>query len=59
MDSDSRRRLIEAVERARARAAEAASDIEGDADAPRGVESAVRDAEEALARVVEKLKTDG
>ncbi|MBA3305149.1 MAG: hypothetical protein H0U25_04400, partial [Thermoleophilaceae bacterium] len=50
MDSDARRRLIEAVEQARARAAEAVSEIEGDSDAPRSVESAVREAEAALTR---------
>jgi len=53
MDSDGRRRLIEAVERARLRAVEAAAEIEGDPDAPRAVERAVREAEEALARVAE------
>jgi hypothetical protein len=59
MDSDARRRLLEAVERARARAQEAASEIESEPDAPRAVESAVREAEEALARVVEDLDVDG
>ncbi len=59
MDSDARRRLVEAVEQARARAAEAVSEIEGQPDAPRAVESAVREAEEALTRVVEKLEADG
>lgn len=59
MDNDGRRRLIEAVEKARARAAEAVSEIESEPDAPRAVESALRDAEEALTRVVESLKADG
>ncbi len=59
MDSDARRRLVEAVEQARARAAEAVSEIESQPDAPRAVESAVREAEEALTRVVEKLEADG
>jgi hypothetical protein len=59
MDSDARRRLLEAVERARARAAEAVSEIQSEPEAPRAVESAVREAEEALARVVEELDADG
>ncbi len=59
MDSEARRRLIEAVEQARARAAEAVSEIEGQPDAPRAIESAVREAEEALTRMVEKLRTNG
>jgi hypothetical protein len=59
MDSDARRRLVEAVERARARAEEAVSEIESEPDAPRAVESAVREAEVALARVVEELNADG
>jgi len=59
MDSDARRRLLEAVERARARAEEAVSEIESEPDAPRAVESAVREAEVALARVVEELNADG
>jgi len=59
MDSDSRRLGLEAVERARARAAEAVSEIENAPDAPRAVESAVREAEEALGRVVEELNADG
>ncbi len=59
MDSDARRRLTEAVEQARTRAAEAVSEIESEPDAPRSVESAVREAEEALALLAEKLKTDG
>lgn len=59
MDSDARRRLVEAVEQARARAAEAMSEIGAEPDAPRAVESAVREAEEALARVAEKLESDG
>ena len=59
MDSDARRRLLEAVERARRRAQEAVSEIESEPDAPRAVESAVREAEESLSRVVEELKTDG
>jgi len=59
MDSDSRRLVLEAVERARARAAEAVSEIENAPDAPRAVESAVLEAELALARVVEELDVDG
>jgi hypothetical protein len=59
MDSDARRRLLEAVERARTRAAEAVSEIQSEPEAPRAVESAVREAEEALARVVEELDADG
>lgn len=59
MDEDARRRLLEAVEQARLRASEAATEIERDPDAPRAVESAVRDAEEALARLAESLETDG
>ena len=59
MDSDSRRLVLEAVERARARAAEAVSEIESEPDAPRAVESALREAEVALARVVEELSADG
>ena len=59
MDSDARHRLIEAVEQARARAAEAVSEIESEPDAPRAIESAVREAEEALTRVAAKLRTDG
>jgi hypothetical protein len=59
VDSDARRRLIEAVEQARARAAEAVSEIESEPDAPRAIESAVREAEEALTRVAAKLRTDG
>ncbi len=59
MEGDARRRLIEAVEQARARAAEAVSEIGSEPDAPRAVESAVREAEEALTRLVEKLKADG
>ncbi len=59
MDSDARRRLVEAVEQARAQAAEAACEIAGEPDAPRAVESAVREAEEALARVAERLEADG
>jgi len=59
MDSDSRRLVLEAVERARARAAEAVSEIESEPDAPRAVESALREAEVALARVVEQLDSDG
>lgn len=59
MDRDGRRRLTEAVEQARALAAEAVSKIEREADAPRAVESAVRDAEEALTRVVRELENDG
>lgn len=58
MEPDARRRLIEAVEQARRRAAEAVGEIERDEDAPRAVESAVRDAEAALARLAEDLKTD-
>lgn len=59
MDSDARRRLLEAVERARARAQEAVFEIEREPDAPRAVEGAVREAEAALARVVEELNADG
>ena len=59
MDSDARRCLTEAVEQARARAAAAVSEIESEPDAPRAIESALREAEEALTRVVETLKTDG
>lgn len=59
MEGDARRRLIEAVEQARARAAEVVSEIGSEQDAPRAVESAVREAEEALTRLVEKLKADG
>jgi len=40
------------------RASEAVSEIESQPDAPRAVESAVREAEEALSRVVDSLKTD-
>ncbi len=58
MDTDARRRLVEAVEQARMRASEAVSVIEGQPDAPRAVQSAVREAEEALTRVVDSLKTD-
>jgi len=50
---------MEAVEQARARAAEAVSEIESEPDAPRAIESAVREAEEALTRVAAKLRTDG
>lgn len=59
MDGEARRRLVEAVEQARARAAEAAAKIEREPDAPRAVQSAVREAEEALRRVGEDLKSDG
>ena len=59
MDGDARRRLLEAVERARTRAQEAVSEIESEPDAPRAIESAVREAEEALGRVVEELNADG
>ena len=59
MDSEARRRLAEAVEQARAGAAEAASKLEREPDAPRAVQSAVREAEEALRRVGEDLKSDG
>jgi hypothetical protein len=59
MDSDARRRLTEAVEQARARASEAAAEIEHDVDAPRAVATAVREAEEALDRLAERLKADG
>ena len=58
MDADARRRLAEAVEQARMRASEAISEIESQRDAPRAVESAVREAEEALTHVVESLKSD-
>ena len=58
MDTDARRRLAEAVEQARMRASEAISEIESQPDAPRAVESAVREAEEALTHLVESLKTD-
>ena len=58
MDTEARRRLAEAVEQARMRASEAVSEIESQPDAPRAVESAVREAEEALSRVVDSLKTD-
>ncbi len=40
------------------RASEAISEIESQPDAPRAVESAVREAEEALTHVVESLKSD-
>jgi len=58
MDSDARRRLTEAVEQARDRAAEAVAELEGEPDASRAVESAVREAEEALARLAERLRVD-
>jgi len=58
MDSDGRRRLSEAVEQARDRAGEAAAELEAQADSPRAVESAVREAEEALARLAQQLRVD-
>jgi len=58
MDSDGRRRLSEAVEQARDRAGEAAAELEAQADSPRAVESAVREAEEALARLAQQLRAD-
>ena len=58
MDADSRRRLAEAVEQARARAAEAVRELERDDEAPRSVQSAIREAEEALGRLAEELKAD-
>ncbi len=58
METDARRRLVEAVEQARIRASEALSEIEHQPDAPRAVESAVREAEKALTHLVESLKSD-
>lgn len=59
METDARRRLLEAVEQARAQAEAAVSEIRSDPDASRAIESAVRDAQETLARVAEGLKNDG
>lgn len=59
MDAAARGRLLEAVEQARERAADAASEIERDTDAPGAVRTAVREAEEALARLAEKIRADG
>lgn len=59
MEPDARRRLIEAVEQARVRAAEAIDGIEEDEDSPGAVESAVRDAEAALSRLAAELRADG
>lgn len=58
MDGDALRRFTEAVEQARARAAEAAADIANDPEASRAVETAVREAEEALAGLAERLRSD-
>lgn len=59
MDRDTRRRLSEAVEQARDRASEAVSELEREPDAPRAIESAIREAQESLTRIAEKLKVDG
>lgn len=59
MGPEARRRLIEAVEQARARAAEAARELERQEDAPRAVETALREAEEALAALRMTLEADG
>lgn len=58
MDPEARGRLLEAVEQARQRAGDAAAEIEADEDAPGAVRSAVEDAQEALARLAERLRTD-
>ena len=58
MDADGRRRLLEAVEQARSRAAHAADQLAEEEDVPRAVESAIRDAEQALARVANRLAAD-
>lgn len=58
MDPEARRRLSEAVEQARLRAAEAVKDLEGRETAPRSVESALRDAEDALRRLATTLDRD-
>lgn len=59
MDSETRRRLVDAIEQARARAAEALAEIEQEPDASRRVESAVRDAEAALSRLLQRIDADG
>lgn len=59
MDGDARQRLVEAVEQAHATAVDAIGAIEADREAPGRVESAVREAEEALSRLAERLKGDG
>lgn len=56
MDEAGGRRLVEAVQQARARAMEAAAEIERDPDASRAVETAVRDAQEALTRLAKELE---
>lgn len=58
MDPENRGRLLEVVEQAKQRAAEAAAQIEADDDAPRAIRSAVEEAQEALARLAERLRTD-
>lgn len=57
MDPDARRRLLEAVEQARLRAADAVRDLEGRETTPKVVENAIRDADQALGRLAASLKT--
>lgn len=58
MDPEGRGRLVEAVEQARQLAADAAAEIQADEHAPGAVRSAVEEAQEALARLAEELRSD-
>lgn len=58
MEPAARRRLTVAIEQASARAREARLELERRPDAPRSVETALREAEQALAGLAERLARD-
>lgn len=58
MRAEELRRLADAIEQARARAAEALVELEGEGDAPRAVTSAIQEAEEALTRLAHTIESD-